>query len=339
MLNIDELYDTESTNSIDSDNSDEDIIHLEDYEERLNNINYINNNNDDNIELSDDILTSLYLYQKRTLIKMIDIENKGFIKNILYGEERNHIRCLNTCASPSIIKTNICIYADDIDNIDNIDNNSKIDKILTIISLIKTNHNIKNNNKIIKSINGTKISIIENKKNLPQTLIICEHLECDFMMEQFEEHCPSLRVYLNSTQKHNDNIVIGSWYDDKEFSDDETKIINKERIVEEDITDYDVIICSHILFSRFYKAVTEYKRNRIIMFDTEKYYLPYELVIYFNFMWFVISNPYELYNKKKPFTGKIFGNENDDKKGLMDYLIIMNKTKDIYNEKNKFENI
>ena len=364
ILNIDDLYDSESTNSIDSCNSDDDNANLEDYEERLNNIKYINNDDiidiSDDIHISDDILTSLYPYQKRTLIKMIDIEKNGFIKNILYGEERNHIRCLNTFSSPSIIKTNICIYADDIynddiyndddynDDIYNIDNynnikkdieSNKIDKILTIISLIKTNHDIKNNNKIIKSINGTKISIIENKKNLPQTLIICEHLDCDFIMEQFEIHCPSLKVYLNSTQKHNDNIVIGSWYDDKDFSEDDTKIINKERIIEEEIKDYDVILCSHILFSRFYKSVTEYKWNRIIIFDTEKYYLPYELAIYFNFMWFVMSNPYELYNKKKPFTGKIFGNEDDDIKGLMDYLIIMNKTEYIKNERNKFKNI
>ena len=173
------------------------------------------------------------------------------------------------------------------------------------------------------------MTIINNKKLLKKTLIVVEHLECDNIMIQFNTHCPSLKIYQITTQKHNDDIVIGSWYDDKEWSYEGTKIINNERIIEDEIEEYDVILCSHLLFPRFYKSVREYKWNRVIIFDQELYYLPYELEIYFNFMWFVTSNPNELYNNEKPFINKIFGKKEDDKKSLMEYLIVQNCEEDI----------
>jgi hypothetical protein len=152
-------------------------------------------------------------------------------------------------------------------------------------------------------------------------------------MIQFNTHCPTLKVYQIATQKHNDNIVTGSWFDDKEWSYEGTKIINKERIIEDEIEEYDVILCSHLLFPRFYKSVIEFKWNRVIIFDQELYYLPYELEIYFNFMWFVSSNPYALYNVEKPFIEKIFGKKEDDNNSLMEYLIVQNYMEDIRKER------
>ena len=343
-LYIDDISDSDSTISVDSFNSI-DSNQIEDYEEILDNINYIGIN-DEFIETPEGINIPLYPYQKRALFKMIDIERTGVIKNIFYGQEKNHIRCLNKPSSPLTIKTNIGIYADELINkillqtkkyndieIDVEDEEYiKVGKTLTMISLIKSNYDIVNNNKISNTINGMKLSIINNKKLLKKTLIIVEHLECDDVMIEFNTYCPSLKVYQIATQKHNDNIVIGSWEDDTEWSDEGTKVINNECIIEEEIKEYDVIVCSHVLFPRFYKSVVDYKWDRVIIFDAEKYYLPIELEIYFNFLWFVTSNPYDLYNKEKPFTGKIFGNRNDDKKSLMDYLIVKNDIENIRNE-------
>jgi hypothetical protein len=344
-FNIDDMCDTESTISTDSYNScnSYNSVVLEDYDEKINNIKYINID-DEYIDTPNGIITPLFPYQKRALKKMIDIESTGIINNVFYGEERNHIRFLNYSSSPSIIKTSIGIYADELKNNIFIKKNNKgvdiedevdikVGKTLTMIALIKENKNIKNNNIIKKTINGIKLSIIDNRKKLlTQTLVIVEHSECDDILIQFQTHCPELKIYQISTQKHNDNIVIGSWYNDNEWSEQRTKIINRERIIEEDIINYDVILCSNVLYPRFYQSVSEYKWNRIIIFNVEKYFLPYKLEVYFNFLWFVTSNPYELYDKEKPFTGKIFGNESDDKKGLMDYLIVKNRMEDIRNE-------
>lgn len=337
-LDIEYSSDTdESVMSTNSYYSDEEIL-PEEYEIRKNNITYIENNQEmfDN----DDIAIPLYPYQKRSLKVMIDRENTGLIDNISYGGEKNHIRCLNIPDSMAIINTNISIYNDELkikiplgkykSNIELEDEKTiEIDRILTIIALIKYNRIVKNNNDLIKkAISGTSISLIIEKPLLQQTLIIIEHSECDNIVEKFNKYCPELKIYLISTQKHNDNIVIGSWFDDGEWNEDRTKIINREELIEDEIKEYDVIICSHILYYRFYQSVKNYIWNRIVIVDCDKYNLPFKLETYFNFMWFVISNTNDLYGEK-PYISKIFGKINDDKKGIMDYLIVKNRMEDI----------
>jgi len=336
--------DTDSTLSVDSYSSDNEII-IEEYENNVGDIDKIKyiEITDAFINTPDEILIHLYQYQKRSLYKMINIENTGRIEDLTYISEKNYIRCLNIKPTSMNIITTIGIYSDELkikipmgkykSNIELMDEKIiPINNILTIIALIKCNKIVNNNNNILKkAINGASMSTIANNTQLTQTLIIVEHSECDNIITQFEKYSPELKIYLISTQKHNDNIVIGSWYDDNEWSEDGIKIINKEEIILDEIKNYDVIVCSHMLYYRFYQSVIDYKWNRIVIIDPDKYYLPYEMVTSFNFMWFVISNPYKLYDDK-PYISKIFGKLMDDKKLLVDYLIVKNKIDDIKNE-------
>jgi len=308
---IDSDDDTISTTSYYS--SDSDYTIEEDYEERENHIKYLDEN-DFSILQPKTILTKLYNYQLRSLYKMIEMENTGYIKNIYYGSEKYHIRCLNNPPVLCDLKTNIGIYSD------------KKGKILTLISLIKLNEKIPNYPIIQKTGSGLELTKkINDNLVLNQTLLIVEHTDVDRIYNEFNKNCPSLKVLLIATQKHLDNIVIGSWEDDNIWSKDGTKVINKEELINDEINNYDVILVSHILYIRLYQSTKYYKWNRVIIMNCNNYELPQNLELRFNFLWFSISNYMELYENNCNFINDIFGKEEDDVKAILDYLIVINK--------------
>jgi hypothetical protein len=293
--------------------SDSDYTIEEDYEERENHIKYLDEN-DFSILQPKTILTKLYNYQLRSLYKMIEMENTGYIKNIYYGSEKYHIRCLNNQPVLCDLKTNIGIYSD------------KQGKILTLISLIKLNEKIPNYPIIQKTGSGLELTKkINDNLVLNQTLLIVEHTDVDRIYNDFNKNCPSLKVLLIATQKHLDNIVIGSWEYDNIWSKEGTKVINKEKLITDEINNYDVILVSHILYIRLYQSTKYYKWNRVIIMNCNNYELPQNLELRFNFLWFSISNYMELYENNCKFINDIFGKEEDDVKAILDYLIVINK--------------
>ena len=161
IMSIFDVSDTDSNISDDSFNS-LDSVQIEDYDERFDNVNYINSYNSI-IETPEGIDTLLYPYQKRSLCAMVEMEETGYIINRKYQDEKNYIRCITKPTTSCNIKTNIGIYSDNLKNkillktkeysdyFINIEDEEhiKVGKTLTIISLIKNNHIINENKNFI----------------------------------------------------------------------------------------------------------------------------------------------------------------------------------------------
>lgn len=266
--------------------------------------------NDEKITQPKSIKIELLNHQKTMIHKMLCIEETGTIK-------------INDCVVKSFnifdipgnqaeLKTNIAILGDKVGS----------GKTLMIISLITIKKQIPDR---LIELGGSQYYSIKLKPSSPllkTNLIIVPHKILSQWSESFEKYSPNLNIYSIDENKKIDDMVKIIKIKRKDPNGFEY-IEENEKLIENKIYNYDVIIISENLYRRFYKICQNYRFDRIFIDEADSIKLPKDMNCQFNFMWLITGTPTGLFNFSKPFINKIFKNEN-----LSPYFVIKND--DIY---------